>query len=218
MRILGENITEQEFPIAKVGGNNDFGGCGESVSRQHEECITYQGGIFSNRFVTGGSRSDLPGGDIAPDKLRFAVFRRGGRNFSHRKVTAFSHILEFYFLDSHLIRYRSYFLECKGNLGQCVVEVYIHTFNPYRARYSRQYIDMIGGGFIRCIIQHHFSGINETRSRRIRITVRIPGEELHARIQQSGPILQRRDGGCQVGVNRSTCIEVWLGNRSIGSQ
>ena len=65
-------------------------------------------------------------------------FRRGGRNFSHRKVTAFSYILEFYFLDSHLIRYRSYFLECKGNLGQCVVEVYIHTFNPYRARYSRQ--------------------------------------------------------------------------------
>lgn len=65
----------------------------------------------------------------------------------NRKVTAFSYILEFYFLDSHFIRYRSYFLECKGNLGQCVVEVYIHTFNPYRARYSRQYIDMIGGGF-----------------------------------------------------------------------
>ena len=217
MRVLGDNITEQEFPVAKVGGNNDFGGCGESVGRQHEECIPHQGGIFGHRFVIGESRNDLPGGDIAPDKLWFAVFRRGSRNFSHGKFTAFSHILEFYFLDNHLIRYRSYFLECKGNLGQCVVE-YIHTLNPYRTRYSRQYIDMIGGGCIRCIIQHHFSGISETRSRRIRIVVRIPGEEFHARIQQSRPILQRRDGGCQVGVNRGTCIEVWLGNGSIGSQ
>ena len=218
MRILGENITEQEFPIAKVGGNNDFGGCGESVGRQHKECITYQGGIFGHRFVAGGNRSDLSGGNIAPDKLRFAVFRRSSWNFNHGKFTAFSHIPEFDFLNSHLIRYRSYFLECKGNLGQCVVEVYIHTFNPYRTRYGRQYIDMIGGGCIRRIIQYHFSGISETRSRRIRITVRIPGEELHARIQQSGPILQRRDGSCQVGVNRSTCIEIGLGNGSIGSQ
>ena len=50
------------------------------------------------------------------------------------------------------------------------------------------------------------------------IVVQRIGEEFHARIQQSGPILQRRDGGCQVGVNRGTCIEVWLGNGSIGSQ
>ena len=129
-----------------------------------------------------------------------------------------SHILKLYFLDGHFIRYRGHLFECKGNLSQRVVEVYIHTFNPCRSRYSCQYIHMIRGCCIRCIAQHHFAGIGEVRSGCIRTAERIPGKEPHARILQAGPILQRRDRSCQVGVYSGTCIEILLRSRRIGCQ